>query len=208
MSAKKTSFEDGTKRFQGKVKWFSERRGYGFIEVDGDEVFIHRSALLAFGLYRLQNEDLVTVSLTTTERGQIVNCLFGIERPPIPPQLIAETPDEDEEIATVKFFNDSKGYGFIMIDGHDEDIFIHSRVLEDNGLAMLDTGQKILVRVEDGERGEQVSTIRFYAQGNEAHSTELCAEEISGNDLLRREMQDDMDEDTDLDIIDLSEETS
>ena len=147
MSAKKTSFEDGTERFQGKVKWLSERRGYGFIEVDGDEVFIHRSALLAFGMYRLQNEDVVTVSLTTTERGQIVNCLFGVERPPIPPQLIAASPDEGEEIATVKFFNDAKGYGFIMIDGHDEDIFIHSRTLEDNGLAMLDTGQKILVRV-------------------------------------------------------------
>ncbi len=176
MSAKKTSFEDGTERFQGKVKWFSERRGYGFIEVDGDEVFIHRSALLAFGMYRLQNEDVVTVSLTTTERGQIVDCLFGVERPPIPPQLIAAAPDEGEEIATVKFFNDAKGYGFIMIDGHDEDIFIHSRTLEDNGLAMLDTGQKILVRVESGERGEQVSTIRFYASENDAECAALDAD--------------------------------
>lgn len=208
MSAKKTSFEDGTKRFQGKVKWFSERRGYGFIEVDGDEVFIHRSALLAFGMYRLQNEDVVTVSLTTTERGQIVNCLFGVERPPIPPQLIAEEPDEGEEIATVKFFNDSKGYGFIMIDGHDEDIFIHSRTLEDNGLAMLDTGQKILVRVEAGERGEQVSTIRFYAEGIDPLAAAGYEDNQQGEQTHNVEIQDDTEEDTDLDFIDLSKETS
>jgi len=203
MSAKKTSFEDGTERFQGKVKWFSERRGYGFIEVDGDEVFIHRSALLAFGMYRLQNEDVVTVSLTTTERGQIVNCLFGVERPPIPPQLIAASPDEGEEIATVKFFNDAKGYGFIMIDGHDEDIFIHSRTLEDNGLAMLDAGQKILVRVESGERGEQVSTIRFYAAENTA---ECAAIDESAFTASRGNVAEDDDDEEG--FIDLSKENS
>jgi len=203
MSANKTSFEDGTERFQGRVKWFSERRGYGFIEVDGDEVFIHRSALLAFGMYRLQNEDVVTLSLTTTERGQIVNCLFGVERPPIPPQLIADSPDEGEEIATVKFFNDAKGYGFIMIDGHDEDIFIHSRTLEDNGLAMLDTGQKILVRVETGEWGEQVSTIRFYAAEDSLDGSGL---EDDSCQIIKSNASDDDDDDEN--FIDLSKESS
>jgi len=202
MSAKTTSFEDGTERFQGKVKWFSERRGYGFIEVDGNEVFIHRSALLAFGMYRLQNEDKVTVSMTTTERGQIVDCLFGVERPPIPPQLIATAPDDGEEIATVKFFNDAKGYGFIMIDGHDEDIFIHSRTLEDNGLAMLDSGQKILVRVEAGERGEQVSTIRFYA-------TDTAAAEDLGKDTNIGETSGNEDlDDQDPELTDLTKKSS
>jgi hypothetical protein len=34
---------NGAERQKGTVKWFSERLGYGFIEVDGNEVFIHRT---------------------------------------------------------------------------------------------------------------------------------------------------------------------
>ena len=69
-------------RHQGIVKWFSEKRGYGFVQVGDEEVFIHRSALLAFGIAKLQNDDEVTVSLTKSERGHIVDTLYGVERPP------------------------------------------------------------------------------------------------------------------------------
>jgi len=48
---------------------------------------------------------------------------------------MADTPDEGEVIADVKFFNNHKGYGFIVSDEVDEDIFIHFRVLEKNGLS-------------------------------------------------------------------------
>ena len=154
-------------RHQGIVKWFSEKRGYGFVQVGEEEVFIHRSTLLAFGIAKLQNDDEVTVSLTKSERGHIVDTLYGVERPPIPPELMADTPDEGEVLAIVKFFNNHKGYGFIVTDGIDEDIFIHFRIIEKNGFSALEQGQKLLVRLEDGDRGKQVTTIRLYT-GDEA----------------------------------------
>ena len=153
---------DAENRHQGKVKWFSEKRGYGFIQIDDEEVFIHRSTLMAFGIAKLQNEDVVTVSLVESDRGHIVETLFGVERPPIPPELMADTPDDGEVIAEVKFFNNHKGYGFIVTDDVDNDIFIHFRVLEKNGFSVLEQGQKLLVRLEDGDRGKQVTTIRIY----------------------------------------------
>ena len=63
-------------------KWYSERRGYGFIEVDGHEVFIHRTTLNQFGIIRIQNEDIVLITQVKTDRGFIVDTLYGVERPP------------------------------------------------------------------------------------------------------------------------------
>lgn len=163
--AKTNAQGDDQDRYQGKVKWFSEKRGYGFIQIGDEEVFIHRSTLLAFGISKLQNEDIVNVALIASERGRIVETLYGVERPPIPPELMADTPDEGEVIADVKFFNNHKGYGFIVSDEVDEDIFIHFRVLEKNGLSSLEQGQQLLVGLEDGERGKQITTIRIYTGG-------------------------------------------
>ena len=160
--AKTNGNGDDQDRYQGKVKWFSEKRGYGFIQIDDEEVFIHRSTLLAFGIAKLQNEDIVNVALIDSERGRIVETLFGVERPPIPPELMADTPAEGEVIADVKFFNNHKGYGFIVADEVDEDIFIHFRVSEKNGFSTLEQGQRLLVGLEDGERGKQVTTFRIY----------------------------------------------
>ena len=162
----KDQTQDKEDRFQGSVKWFSEKRGYGFVQVENDEVFIHRSTLLAFGIQKIQNEDIVTVSLVDSERGKIVDRLYGVERPPIPENLMGDTPEDGEVLAKVKFFNNHKGYGFIIAENEPQDIFVHFRILEKNGFSMLEQGQKLLVRVEDDDRGKQVTTIRIYT-GNE-----------------------------------------
>lgn len=162
----KDQTQDKEDRFQGSVKWFSEKRGYGFVQVENDEVFIHRSTLLAFGIQKIQNEDIVTVSLVDSERGKIVDRLYGVERPPIPENLMGDTPEDGEVLAKVKFFNNHKGYGFIIAENEPQDIFVHFRILEKNGFSMLEQGQKLLVRLEDDDRGKQVTTIRIYT-GNE-----------------------------------------
>lgn len=162
----KDQTQDKEDRFQGSVKWFSEKRGYGFVQVENDEVFIHRSTLLAFGIQKIQNEDIVTVSLVDSERGKIVDRLYGVERPPIPENLMGDTPEDGEVLAKVKFFNNHKGYGFIIAENEPQDIFVQYRILEKNGFSMLEQGQKLLVRLEDDDRGKQVTTIRIYT-GNE-----------------------------------------
>ena len=162
MSEAEKDMTQSDERKRGRVKWYNERRGYGFIEVDGHEVFIHRSALQQFGIVRIQNEDIVIVTQVKTERGYIVQHLFGIERPPLPDALYATTLEDGEKVALVKFFNESKGYGFIMVEGYGDDIFIHSRTLEQNRIAHLDSGQKVLVKVSDAEDAPTIETIRFY----------------------------------------------
>ena len=124
-------------------------------------MFLHRSTLDRFGLIRLLTGDHVTVSLTTNEHGQVIQDLLTVNRPVSPAPPAATEPDEDEVRAVVKFFNDLRGYGFVTADDLDEDVFVHSRVLNDCGFHSLIQGQKLLVKVDDSGRGPQVQAVRL-----------------------------------------------
>ena len=54
---------------------------------------------------------------------------------------------------TVKFFNGSKGFGFISPDGGDKDVFVHISALEASGLRGLNEGDKVSFVLEDDPRG-------------------------------------------------------
>jgi len=59
---------------------------------------------------------------------------------------------------TVKFFNESKGYGFITNDESGADVFVHITSL--NGLS-LQVGDKVEYVEEDGDKGKQASNLTF-----------------------------------------------
>jgi len=54
---------------------------------------------------------------------------------------------------TVKFFNRSKGFGFIAPDDGGKDIFVHASALERSGIPGLDEGDKVTFEIEDDPRG-------------------------------------------------------
>jgi len=145
----------------GEVIWYNERKGYGFVKIDNAEVFLHRSTLDRFGLIRLLTGDQVSVSLATNEHGQVIQDLLTIERPANPAPPTASEPDEGEMRAVVKFFNNIRGYGFVTAEDLTEDVFVHSRVLNDCGFHSLMQGQKLLIRIDDSGRGPQVQAVRL-----------------------------------------------
>lgn len=57
----------------------------------------------------------------------------------------------------VKFFNTSKGFGFITPDSGDKDVFVHAN---DIGGAQLDEGTKVEFEVVPGKKGPQASNVR------------------------------------------------
>ena len=67
---------------------------------------------------------------------------------------------------TVKFFNHSKGFGFIAPEDGSKDIFVHITALERAGISGLDEGDKVSFDVEDDPkgRGKQVSSIQLAQQ--------------------------------------------
>ena len=60
---------------EGTVKWYNEKKGYGFIETQSDgEVFMHKNSIKDHGFFTLQKDDRVMFETKKTNRGcQAVN---------------------------------------------------------------------------------------------------------------------------------------
>ncbi|MFH0902446.1 MAG: cold-shock protein [Pseudomonadota bacterium] len=63
------------------------------------------------------------------------------------------------ETGTVKWFNDSKGYGFISREGG-EDVFVHHSAIETEGFRSLAEGQKVSFELVRGPKGLQAANVR------------------------------------------------
>jgi len=64
----------------------------------------------------------------------------------------------DRETGTVKWFNESKGFGFIERE-QGEDVFVHFRSIRSEGFKTLSEGQKVEFTVTQGEKGPQADDV-------------------------------------------------
>ena len=61
---------------------------------------------------------------------------------------------------TVKWFNSSKGFGFITPDGGGEDVFAHFSAIQAQGFKTLAESQKVSFDITSGPKGKQAANIR------------------------------------------------
>ena len=61
---------------------------------------------------------------------------------------------------TVKWFNESKGFGFITPDDGSKDVFVHFSAIAAEGFRTLSEGQQVSFNVEDGPKGPQATNVQ------------------------------------------------
>lgn len=64
-------------------------------------------------------------------------------------------------IGTVKFFNTSKGFGFISPEDGSKDVFVHATALEASGLRSLADGQRVEFDVQPDKRGPKAVNLKL-----------------------------------------------
>ena len=60
----------------------------------------------------------------------------------------------------VKWFNGSKGYGFIERDDKEKDVFVHMSAVKDSGAEHLDEGDVLTFDIEDGTKGPSAVNLK------------------------------------------------
>ena len=149
------------------VKWFNRTKGFGFVApADGSaDAFLHMSALARAGLQEAAEGTKLLVQISEGAKGrqvvQIVQVLGMAEVMPVSSGRQPPAGPEAEMDGTVKWFKPDKGFGFVMPDDKDKDVFVHKSVVQRAGLLQLESGQRVKMRVQTSSKGREASWIEL-----------------------------------------------
>jgi CspA family cold shock protein len=149
-----------TVELRGKVKWFNAVKGYGFLALDSDnsDAFLHVTTLRQSGHEDLKPGSTVVCAGVRGPKGWQVMKVLDVDQSTA--VIVApKTPAVPDGIAMGDYITE-RGYGFVTREAADGDIFVHAAVLRRHGMESLAPGQKVMIRIAEGQKGLQVVEIR------------------------------------------------
>ena len=148
------------------VKWFNPAKGFGFVAPsDGtSDAFLHVSVLHEAGLRTLRQRATIICDLSDGPKGPQVSTINEIDNSSVKEEPI-EGPLE-EMVCDIKFFAADKGYGFGVSETGGNDIFIGISALQRSNLDRLEPGQKVRLKVQDGNKGPMAMEVEILSDKN------------------------------------------
>jgi cold shock protein len=178
----------------GAVTWFSASKGFGFIKPgDGTEdVFVHVSVVQRAGLDGLREGATVICEVAPGKKGRQVTRLLEVNDEtavsppsgepeggfrPRPPRAFggagggfpAGQPAGEPGEGLVKWFNATKGFGFITPDAGGKDVFLHASVVRRAGLMEVQPGQRVRYTAVEREKGPEARTLEIVPDDGPAY---------------------------------------
>ncbi len=156
------------------VKWFKADKGYGFVELAGGQgdAFLHANALRNAGHESVPTGAKLRVQVGAGAKGAQVTRVLEVdatgivERPARPssdgprPRRVAPDPSTAVSVTGhVKWFDDTKGFGFVASEDGGKDVFVHISVLGPAGITSLTEGQQVNMRVVDTPKGREAISL-------------------------------------------------
>jgi cold shock protein len=161
---------------KGTVKWFNATKGYGFITLEnGGDAFCHASALASLGSPSMPQGATIICDLQESPRGLQVVSVHSVDTSTADPAP-ARRPRREGEFHSslqdagpsgpmmegkVKFFNDQKGFGFVMPDNGGGDVYIHASALRRSGVQVLESEQRVRFSTRQGMKGVEVDRVEL-----------------------------------------------
>jgi CspA family cold shock protein len=156
------------------VKWFKADKGYGFVELSGGQgdAFLHANALHAAGHDSVPSGAKLRVQVGAGAKGAQVTRVLEVdatgvvERPqrsssdgPRPRRVAPDPSTAVSVTGKVKWFDESKGFGFVASEDGGKDVFVHISILGPAGISTLAEGQPVTMRVVDTPKGREAISL-------------------------------------------------
>jgi len=162
------------------VKWFKPEKGFGFVELGNGtgDAFLHIGAVQAAGYDALPPGAKLKVQVSSSVKGQQVSRVLEVdlstataERPRSsggggsggfdrPPRRQAPDPSTAVPVSgKVKWFDETKGFGFVQSNDGGKDVFVHISILGPSGVNHLAEGQPVTMQVVDTAKGREALSI-------------------------------------------------
>jgi cold shock protein len=159
------------------VKWYNPTKGFGFVQPeDGSpDAFLHASLVAQSGHEDLPEGTALVCDIAEGPRGPQVAAIQSVE-PPSEPVMRSRPPrrpggfgggagyaaaEGDVVEGVVKFFNNEKGFGFIIPDDGGKDVFISARTLTRAGINSLEAQQRVRVTTRLGQKGPMAERVEL-----------------------------------------------